>query len=152
MQPKPDDCIGCSWYGDGEGFVPDEVVPGSQAVFVCQNPGESEEAQGKPLVGKTGQMFRGRFVKKHLDGVPVSYANVIKCRHQSADGRRSNSMPTKGGKEWQEIVARCRPYLDKTLAKVPGAVVVPMGEHAALALTGIRAKAMLHLRGTVVEE
>lgn|SRR5512146_126625 len=152
MIPKPDHCRGCRWYGDGQGFVPDEIDEDAQVVFVYQNPGQTEEIQGRPMIGKTGQMFRARFVKKHLPSVKIAHANVLKCRFTEPDGKKSNKMPKKDSKDWWEIVAHCAPYLAETLKKCGRAIVVPMGEHAALALTRRRAKSMLHLRGTVVEE
>ena len=153
MLPKPSSCIGCPWAGDMTGFVPDEVPDGVRVLFVAQNPGASEELQGRPLIGVTGQMFRSRFVARHLPGVMVGYANILKCRAAvTKDGKttRSNSMPPLGGKAWQTVVGHCRQYLEATLTKCPDAIVVPMGEHAALAVAGRKAKAMLHLRGTLV--
>ena len=146
---KPDACLGCPFYGDGSGFVPDEIAPASKVVLVCQNPGEVEEIQGRPLVGPTGQMLRGRFVARHLPGVPVTYANIVKCRWQQGE-RRSNNLPPLGSHLWRSVVEHCSGYLKQTLVACPDAIVVPMGEHAALALTGLKAKAMLHLRGTLV--
>ena len=150
MLHKPAACIGCPFYGDGHGFVPDEIGPGTKVVFVAQNPGEVEEVQGRPLVGPTGQMFRGRFVGRHLPGVPVTYANIVKCRWQQ-NGRRSNNLPPMGSGLWHSVVTQCSGYLKKTLEACPGAIVVPMGEHAALAVTGLKAKAMLHLRGSLID-
>jgi len=147
--PKPPDCIGCPFYGDGQGFVPDEIASESKVIFVCQNPDEVEEVQGRPLVGPTGQMLRGRFVAQHLPGLPVSYANIVKCRGQQG-GRRTNNLPPLGSGLWRSVVEQCSGYLKKTLEACPNAIVVPMGEHAALALTGLKAKAMLHLRGTLL--
>jgi uracil-DNA glycosylase family 4 len=156
---KPDRCRECSWYGDGRGFVPDDTAAGNatvldgpiQVLFICQNPGDVEETQARPLVGVTGQMFRGRFVGKWLPGVRVAYANVIKCRGMNKAGVKTNSMPQLHSEEWRVIRDHCRPYLEETLARCPDAVVVPMGEYAAEAVTGLKAKVMLHLRGTVVE-
>ena len=149
---KPERCQTCPWYGDGEGFVPDDVCHEPQVVFIAQNPGEVEETQEKPLVGVTGQMFKGRFVAKHLGAIKCGYMNVIKCRKQSADGKRSNRMPLIHSKEWREIQEHCQPYLEETLERVPeSAVLVPMGEYAAHAVTGLKAKNMLHLRGTLLE-
>ena len=154
MLPKPDDCIGCPFYGDGRGFVPDELPESpAQVVFVCQNPGEVEEVQGRPLVGPTGQMLRTRFVARHLPGVLVTYANIVKCRVLlTRDGKtfHSNNLPPLGSPLWRRVVEQCSGYLKKTLEACPNAIVVPMGEHAALALTGRKAKAMLHLRGTLL--
>lgn len=151
MVSKPDACLDCPFYGDGAGFVPDEVPVGARIVFIAQNPGESEEQQGRPLIGVTGQMFRGRFVGKHLPEVPVAYANIIKCRWQQS-GRRSNNLPPLGSTLWRSAVTQCSGYLKATLEACPDAIVVPMGEHAALAVTGLKAKAMLHLRGTMLSD
>lgn len=151
MSPKPNSCLGCPFYGDGQGFVDDEAPEGAQVIFVAQNPGEVEEIQARPLIGPTGQMLRNRFVSKHLPGVSAGYANIVKCRWQQG-GRRSNNLPPLGSEAWKDVVKHCAGYLQATLARCPRAVVVPMGEHAALALTGLKAKAMLHLRGTALEE
>lgn len=163
---KPEHCkrCQCPWFDDGAGFVPDSTATtvlgavssrdasGDAAVrvlFICQNPGDVEQTQATPLVGVTGQMFRGRFVGKHLPGVPVGYANVLKCRGRDAAGRHTNVMPQLNSKLWQELKTCCRPYLDETIARCPNAILVPMGEYAAEAVTGLKAKAMLHLRGTL---
>ena len=149
---KPDTCLGCPWYGAGEGFVPDELPDGRRAkvVFIYQNPGETEEFQARPMIGTTGQMFRGRFVARHLPDVPVGHANVLKCRATDAGGRRTNQMPQIRSHEWEEVKRHCQPYLEQTLARAPEAILVPMGEYAAEAVTGLKAKSMLHLRGTVL--
>lgn len=82
MRAKPDDCIGCPLYGDGRGFVPDEIVEGAETLILMQNPGEDEEAQERPAVGKTGQMMNDAYLPRAglIRGKTVSVANVIKCR------------------------------------------------------------------------
>ena len=50
MTPKPTICRDCPLYGDGMGFVPDQIVPDSELVVLAQNPGEDEEA-GRQIVG-----------------------------------------------------------------------------------------------------
>ena len=68
MLPKPPACVGCPLYQTGQGFVPDENIEGAQVYVLAQNPGEQEEKEGKPKVGKVGQeefsMFRrpARFI------------------------------------------------------------------------------------------
>lgn len=149
---KPDGCAECPWRGDGEGFVPDEIPPKAQVVFVAQNPGEVEETQGRPLVGVTGQIFKGRFVGKHLPGIPCGYANVVKCRATNDAGQHTNKMPPLWSQEWRAVAGCCEQYLRESLKAAPDAIIVPMGEYAAQAVTGMRAKLMIHLRGTVIED
>lgn len=157
MLPKPAACMDCLWYADGQGFVPDEVPAGARLVFVAQNPGETEEEQGRPLIGVTGQIWRQQFVKRYFGGVKVGYANIIHCR-RCVEGRRSNQMPPLHSKEWWAICRKCRAYLDESLrAASDDAIIVPCGEYALAALgnvlaPGRRKPPMLHVRGTWMEE
>src|SRR6266446_1708758 len=61
--PKPAECVGCPFYGDGKGFVPDEIYEAAPVYIVGQNPGEEEEAQGRPYVGKTGAIMDSKYLK-----------------------------------------------------------------------------------------
>ena len=149
---KPETCRPCPWFNDGQGFVPDEIPTNAQVVFVAHVPGEVEEVQARPQVGVTGQIFKGRFVGKHLPGIPCGYANVVKCRATNEAGQHTNKVPPVWSQEWRTVAGCCEQYLKESLKQVPGAIVVPMGDHASLAITGMRAKLMLHLRGTVVED
>ena len=62
MIGKPEACKGCPLYGDGQGFVPDDLVPGARVAVIAQNPGSDEEQQGTPMVGKTGQMLNSHYL------------------------------------------------------------------------------------------
>src|SRR3989442_2722161 len=61
MMSKPSSCLGCPMYQNGQGFVPDEIVEGSQVFILGQNPGADEESEGKPVVGRTGEQMMGEF-------------------------------------------------------------------------------------------
>lgn len=149
MIPKPESCRPCPAWGTGEGLVPDEVPPGAALLLVAQNPGETEEVQGRPLVDVVGQIVRKQLVQRHLPDTPVGYCNLLKCRWTNKAGVRVNTLPAPGSKEWQQAVACCRPMLDESLAKAPGALIVPMGAHSIRALTGLSGKT-LHLRGSLL--
>ena len=99
---KPEKCKGCPLYQDGEGFVPDEVVEGALVFVLGQNPGEEEEREGKPFVGKTGQVMMSRYFPAAglIRGENVSIGNVLRCRW-----KRSNNLPT--GRTLYEAVERC---------------------------------------------
>lgn len=89
-------------YGDGKGFVPDEVVSGSKVFIMLQNPGAEEEfgVDGvyRPAIGKTGKRLDSDFIPLaglHR-GVDVSVGNVIKCRYiNPKTGLHDNELPTK---------------------------------------------------------
>jgi len=71
-------------------FVPDEIVDGSEVFVLGQNPGVDECREGRPFVGKTGQVMMQRyFPEAGLErGVNVSLGNVLRCRWQN-----SNDLP-----------------------------------------------------------
>lgn len=94
MIPKPPTCHGCPLYGDGQGFVPDEIVPGARVAILAQNPGADEEREGRPMVGTTGQMMDREYLPlAQLErGRNVHVLNVLKCRWVSK-GKRTNDLP-----------------------------------------------------------
>ena len=127
MLPKPDSCKGCPLYGDGKGFVPDELVDGAEVLVLAQNPGANEESGERitfydyagrrrvpvsvavtpaPLLGATGyEMERNYFPQAGLRrGENVSLANVLKCR-LIVNGKRTNDLPK--GKVLAAAVQHC---------------------------------------------
>lgn len=78
-------------FQDGsQAFVPDELVEGAEVFVLGQNPGADEAREGRPFVGKTGQVMESRyFPEAGLErGVNVSLGNALRCRW-----RGSNDLP-----------------------------------------------------------
>lgn len=151
MLSKPDACRGCPLYGDGRGFVPDELREDAEITIVAQNPGEYEELGKRvvdygpryghrvtyrtepctpaPLIGPTGFQLERDYLP--VPRTQVSLCNILKCRVQvkrMATGKveRINEMPM--GKTLEAAVAHCtRAHL-----RIPGRtrLVVAMGAHA----------------------
>lgn len=134
MLPKPDSCVGCPLYGNGRGFVPDEIVDGAEVMVVGQNPGEQEEAQGRPFVGATGKvMEQGFFPLAGLERGKVSIGNAIRCRW-----KKSNLLPPLGtaAKVAEQALAHCK----QAHLRIPEStrLVVAQGDYALTSLTGER--------------
>ena len=74
-------------YQTGQGWVPDEIVPGAEVFVLGQNPGEAEEDEGRPFVGATGRAMIARyFPEAGLErGVNVSIGNVLRSRWNHAN-------------------------------------------------------------------
>lgn len=130
MLPKPDSCKGCPFYGAGVGFVPDELRPGTEVMVIGQNPGEQEEAEGKPFVGKTGQMMESKFFPlAGLDRSRMSIGNAIRCRVND-----SNELPPLDQTTSREAVEHCtRAHLRKPEGT---RLVIAQGAYALFATTG----------------
>ncbi len=105
MLPKPTGCLGCPFYGDGLGFVPDEVIPNAKVKVYLQNPGEQEEQEGKPAVGPTGQVLNQTLLPRAglSRGLDVSVCNALRCRYN-----HQNKLPR--GKELEGALKQCRQY------------------------------------------
>src|SRR5262245_41101390 len=89
MLPKPDACRSCPLWGNGWGYVPDEVVEGAPVFVTGQNPGQEEEDSGKPFVGATGRQMESKYFKQAgLERGKVSIGNALRCRWQG-----SNELP-----------------------------------------------------------
>lgn len=113
MLNKPEQCKSCPLYGDGTGFVPDEIVEGAEVLVQLQGPGDCEEKGLKvidyeqkrpihqackpaPTIGPTGWMQEREFfpLAGLKRGENVSIANTIRCRWRDpATGKHTNTLP-----------------------------------------------------------
>ena len=100
----------------------------ASVMIIGEAPGEQEDRQGEPFVGRAGQLL-----DRMLDPVgltrgeaeatrQVFIANVLKCR---PPGNR-NPLPAE--------VAQCEPYLMRQIALVKPRVIIAMGRFAAQSL------------------
>jgi DNA polymerase len=89
-------------------------------MFVGEGPGEQEDMQGEPFVGRSGQLL-DRLVMEEMgltrDGFYI--ANTVKCR---PPGNR-DPLP--------DEIAACRPWLDTQVDLIGPKVVVTLGNFAA---------------------
>ena len=129
MIRKPAACQGCPFYGDGGGFVPGELR-GSPVLVYGQNPGEAEEAQGKPFVGATGATMERKYFKvAGLSRDDVSLDNAIRCRWKG-----KNELPPLSQTLTREALRHCY----QAHFKLPEAtrIIVTQGDYALSGLTG----------------
>jgi uracil-DNA glycosylase family 4 len=106
--------------------VPAAGAPGG-LLIVGEGPGKTEDAAGKPFVGKSGQYLRAQ-VLRHWSG-PVVVANATGCFPGSNQERDPVDVVAKH-------VDACRPYLADVLARAKPTRVICVGAHAARAVTG----------------
>lgn len=117
-------------FGDGD--------PEADVVFVGEAPGQHEDEQGVPFVGRSGQLLDQLLGEIGLERRDVYIANVVKCRPPSNRDPRPD-----------EIEA-CKGYLSEQLQLIDPKVVVTLGNFSSKLLlkteTGIT-----RLRGTAYE-
>jgi DNA polymerase len=103
--------------------------PRARVMVVGEGPGEEEDKQGLPFVGRAGQLLT-----KMLGAPGVGFdrdrdcyiANVVKCRPE----RNRNPEP--------DEVASCNPFLMAQIQTVRPLVILALGNFAAQTLLGVK--------------
>lgn len=117
------DCRRCKLCGGRTNIVFGVGDPNARLLFVGEGPGEDEDRQGIPFVGKAGELLTKIITSgMGLRREDVYIANVVKCR---PPGNR-NPQP-------DEIVA-CEPFLVRQVELVRPEVIVSLGTFATQAL------------------
>lgn len=100
----------------GEGAVPAELM------FVGEGPGEQEDLQGRPFVGRAGELLTKMIEAMGLSRERVFIANVVKCRPPG------NRDPEPGE------VGACLPVLRAQIRLIRPRVIVSLGRVSAQTL------------------
>ncbi|HKE00139.1 MAG TPA: uracil-DNA glycosylase, partial [Planctomycetota bacterium] len=106
--------------------VPGEGSPTARVMFVGEGPGATEDEQGRPFVGRAGQLLTkiiesGMGLKRE----DVFIANVVKCR------------PPENRDPMPDEAAMCMPYLHKQIEVIDPEVIIPLGRHSMRELAGV---------------
>jgi DNA polymerase len=100
--------------------------PRAELVVIGEGPGADEDAQGKPFVGRAGQLLTRMLESVQLSRDEVYICNAVKCRP-----------PGNRNPEGDELAA-CRPFLDAQLGAIQPKVVLALGSVATQALLQTR--------------
>jgi DNA polymerase len=104
--------------------------PEAELMFVGEAPGEDEDKQGEPFVGKAGQLLTKIIETMGLARDSVYIANVLKCRPDMPPGVPGNRKP-----ELKEMQT-CLPYLREQIEIIQPRAIVALGATALQGLTG----------------
>jgi DNA polymerase len=117
-----ENCTRCKLCEKRKTIVVGEGNPQAELVFVGEGPGEQEDLQGRPFVGKAGQLLDRMIQAMGLQREQVYICNVVKCRP-----------PGNRNPEPDEIEA-CGQFLARQLDVIHPKVVVALGKFAAQTL------------------
>jgi len=104
----------------GEGSVDAEIM------FIGEGPGEDEDIQGRPFVGKAGQLLTKLIEKMGFKREDVYIGNIVKCRP-----------PFNRDPEEDEISA-CSPFIKKQADIISPKVIVSLGRVSTQTLIGMK--------------
>jgi uracil-DNA glycosylase family 4 len=120
------ECTRCGLCAGRTQVVNTHGNPKARLMFVGEAPGADEDAQGKPFVGRAGQLLTKMIEAMGMKREDVIIGNVNRCRPPG------NRQPT------LEEAAICRPFLFREIAAVRPEVIVVMGNTALRNLLEIR--------------
>ncbi len=135
LREKVAPCLRCSLSSTRTKVVFGEGDPKAALMFIGEAPGHDEDIQGKPFVGRAGQLLTKIIESIGLKRENVYIANILKCR--PPDNR--NPLP--------DEIAVCSPYLLEQIAIIKPKVICALGKFAAQTLLGTETP-ISKLRGT----
>lgn len=124
--------------------VPGEGNPNARLMFVGEGPGFDEDRQGRPFVGRAGQLLDKMIAAMGLKREEVFIANIAKC-HPMTDPSNPDLHGNDRAPNAGEI-ASCRKYLEQQIAIILPEYIVALGGVSAKALIS-DAKSLGALRG-----
>lgn len=126
-------CDGCTACGLHKGRTKAVFASGNREadiVFVGEGPGKDEDEQGKPFVGRAGEVLNKMIKFMGLKREDVYITNVVKCR------------PHKNRTPFEDEADTCsKRFLNKEIAAIKPKVIIAMGKTAA--------NCVLHTRDSV---
>jgi uracil-DNA glycosylase len=111
-------CTACRLHATRTQAVPGEGSPDTEVVFVGEGPGFNEDRQGRPFVGRAGDLLVKLLGSVEWRRQDVFITNVVKCR------------PPDNRDPEPDEVAACAGYLRRQLEVLDPALVVTLGRHS----------------------
>ena len=112
------DCTRCRLHETRTKAVPGEGDPSTEVVFIGEGPGQNEDLEGRPFVGRAGGLLVNLLGHIGWTRDDVFITNIVKCR---PPGNRDPE---------PDEVAACAPYLHRQLEVLDPAVIVTLGRHS----------------------
>jgi len=135
LRRRASGCVKCKLHETRTTVVFGEGDPQARLLFVGEAPGRDEDIQGRPFVGRAGQLLTRIIESIELTREEVYIANILKCR---PPGNR-NLLP--------EEIACCLPYLTEQIELIRPRIICALGAFAAQTLLG-STDGITKLRGT----
>ncbi|MBA3070892.1 MAG: uracil-DNA glycosylase [Nitrospirae bacterium] len=120
------DCQRCKLSKGRKNIVFGEGSVDAKIIFIGEGPGEDEDIQGRPFVGKAGQLLTKLIEKMGFKREDVYIGNIVKCRP-----------PFNRDPEEDEINA-CSPFIKKQAEIISPKVIVSLGRISTQTLIGLK--------------
>ena len=132
------DCRRCKLHRTRHNLVFGEGNPKTRLMFIGEGPGYDEDVQGRPFVGKAGQLLTKIIQSIHLQREEVYITNIIKCR------------PPQNRNPEPDEIQSCQPFLLHQIHTIRPDIICALGTFAAQTLLETDGK-ITSLRGKVFD-
>ncbi|MCK5450478.1 MAG: uracil-DNA glycosylase [Candidatus Omnitrophica bacterium] len=122
IEKEIEGCSKCSLSETRKNVVTGAGSSKARLMFVGEAPGRDEDEQGRPFVGRAGQLLTKIIEAIGLKREDVFIANILKCRPPA----NRNPLPSE--------IAACTPYLKKQIEILKPQVICALGKFAAQTL------------------
>lgn len=104
--------------------------------FIGEGPGEQEDLNGRPFIGRSGQYLRSKMDEYGIDEDDRYILNIVQCR------------PPGNRKPLAHEIRRCKTFLFEKLWLFRPNIVITLGETAAKGMLGVNMVTMSTKTGT----
>lgn len=111
-------CTRCQLAKSRTRAVPGEGPVTAEIMVIGEGPGQSEDQQGRPFVGRSGQLLDQLLAGINLKRSDIFITNVVKCR------------PPNNRDPLPEEMEACRPWLDQQIELIQPKVIVTVSRFA----------------------
>lgn len=115
-------CTRCKLHLGRKTIVFGEGNPNAELMLVGEAPGADEDLQGRPFVGRAGQLLMQMIKAIEFDRKDVFIVNILKCRPP-------NNRPPE-----PDEIAQCSPFLWKQIEIIQPKLILALGTFAAQTL------------------
>lgn len=110
-------CTRCADLVESRSRIVNGVGPlDAELIFVGEGPGEQEDVEGEPFVGRSGDILDEILAEHGIDREAVRITNCVKCRPPENRDPRAGEL------------SNCRGYLDREITVVDPEVIVTLGK------------------------
>ena len=116
------DCRRCKLHRTRRTIVFGEGKKNAELMLIGEGPGYDEDVQGKPFVGKAGQLLTKILQSIHIQREEVYITNIVKCR------------PPQNRNPEPDEIESCHPFLLGQIRAIQPKMILALGKVAAQTL------------------
>lgn len=132
------ECTRCKLHNKRKTIVFGEGNPSADLMLIGEAPGADEDQQGRPFVGRAGQLLMQMIKAIGFERSDVYIANVLKCR------------PPENRNPEPDEIGECSPFLFKQISIIQPKIIIALGTFSAQLLLNSKSS-ISSLRSRVYE-